>query len=323
MSELGKAPLLVVVGPTASGKSRLAVDLALALDGEVVSADSMQVYRGLDIGTGKVTREEMRGVPHHLVDVVDPETPFSVADYQALAIAAIGDVRERGRLPILAGGTGLYVRAVMREYLFPDPGADRELRETLKAEALRVGPEALHRRLAEVDATAARRIHPNDVKRVIRALEVHALTGQPISELQRTASCAERFDTLALGLTGDREAMYQRIEARIQQMLSEGLLSEVRDLLDRGLSDWLTSVQALGYKEFIPYFEGRANLEDSIERLKRDTRRYAKRQLTWFRREEGVSWLNVDEFRSWELVRGEALRITEGRWGNPANTRNA
>jgi tRNA dimethylallyltransferase len=281
----------------------------------------MQVYRGLDIGTGKVTPAEMRGVPHHLLDVVNPEEAFSVAEYQRLAAAAISECHERGRLPILAGGTGLYVRAVIRDYLFPDPGADRQLRETLQQRASASGPGALHSELADVDPVAAQRIHPNDVKRVIRALEVYALTGRTMTELQRGASCEGRYQSVIIGLTGDREMLYQRIENRVDKMLSDGLLQEVKGLLDQGLAEWLTSVQALGYKEFIPFFKAEKSLESCVERLKQETRRYAKRQLTWVRREEGVHWLNVDAHPSWASVLDEARGVTGGRWANVANTR--
>lgn len=308
-----------MVGPTAVGKSDVGVLLAQMLGGEVVSADSMQVYRGLDIGTGKLPPHKRRGIPHHLIDVVDPEEKFSVAEYEELALCAIREIQGRGRLPVLVGGTGLYYRAVVRAYLFPGPGADPELRARLSAEAKISGPAALHRRLAAVDPPAAERIHPNDLRRIIRALEVHTLTGTPISALQ-TAPEDLRFDLVAIGLTAPREVLYRRIDARVDEMLSQGLLDEVRGLVDRGLESWLTSVQALGYKEFFPYLRGSEELGTAVDRLKQGTRRYAKRQMTWFRREREVRWLDRGERAGDETLAGEIAELAEGVWGSTPNT---
>lgn len=316
---MAKRKLLAVVGPTAVGKSEVGVRLAEALGGEIVSADSMQVYRGLDIGTGKVTLEERRGIPHHLLDVVEPAETFSAAQYEKLALAAITGIRARGRLPILVGGTGLYYRVVVREYLFAGPGADPELRARLTGEARAEGSPALHRRLAGVDPVAASRLHPNDLRRIIRALEVYTLTGVPISA-QQQASPEPRFDLVSVALTAPRENLYQRIDRRVEQMLARGLLAEVRALVARGLASWLTAVQALGYKEFFPYLRGEEELPAAVARLKQETRRYAKRQLTWFRREPGLRWLDrescADESAAVERIVGWA----KGEWGSLSNS---
>ncbi|MGE5509152.1 MAG: tRNA (adenosine(37)-N6)-dimethylallyltransferase MiaA [Chitinophagales bacterium] len=315
-----KGRLLAIVGPTGVGKSDVAIQVALAVGGEIVSADSMQVYRGLDIGTGKVLPEERQGVPHHLLDVVDPETPFSVARYEELALRAIGDIHSRGRLPILVGGTGLYYRAVVRPFLFPGAGPDPELRARLAAEAAERGTEALHQRLAEVDPPAAARIHPHDLRRIVRALEVYTQTGVPISAHQ-TAGEEPRFALLTVGLTAPREELYARIEARVDAMLATGLLDEVRRLVARGLEQWLTAVQALGYKEFLPYLRGEEPLAQAVERLKQETRRYAKRQLTWFRREPGVHWLERKPGQSAAELALAVLELKSRSWDQASATR--
>lgn len=311
-----RARLLAIVGPTAVGKSEVGVELARRLGGEIVSADSMQVYRGLDIGTGKLSVEERRGVPHHLLDVVDPEETYSVARYEREALSVIRGIHDRGRLPILVGGTGLYYRAVVRDYLFAGPGADPELRARLAREADREGTAALHRRLAEVDPRAAERIHPNDLRRIIRALEVYTLTGIPLSQQQRGED-ESRFDLVAVGLTAPREVLYTRIDQRVDAMLARGLLGEVRSLVVRGLESWLTSVQALGYKEFLPYLRGEEDLETAVDRLKRETRRYAKRQLTWFRREPDLHWLDRASYPAIEALADVILGLTKYAWGSP------
>ncbi len=311
--------MLAVVGPTAVGKSDVAVLLAQRLNGEVVSADSMQVYRGLDIGTGKLPPGERGGVPHHLIDVVEPQEPFNVAQYEGLALEAIAGIHARGRLPLLVGGTGLYYRAVVRPYLTTGTGPDPELRARLAGEASALGVERLHRRLAEVDPVSAGRLHPHDLRRIIRALEVYTLTGVPLSA-QQNASPEPRFDLVSVGLTAPRDVLYRRIDARVDRMLAKGLVEEVRSLVQRGLADWLTAVQALGYKEFFAYLRGEEELSTAVARLKQETRRYAKRQRTWFRRESGVRWLDreayPDDARVAETIAGWA----EGVWGCPPKT---
>lgn len=305
--------MLAIVGPTGVGKSDVALRVAEVTGGEIVSADSMQVYRGLDIGTGKVLPGDRHGVPHHLLDLVDPETPFSVAQYEEVATGVIREIHTRGRLPILVGGTGLYYRSVVRPFQFPGAGPDPELRAKLTAEAGEAGTETLHRRLRDVDPTAAARIHPHDLRRIVRALEVYLQTGVPISA-QQTASDEPRFTLLTVGLTAPREDLYARIEARVDSMLAAGLLDEVRRLVERGLAQWLTSVQALGYKEFLPHLRGDEPLAVAVERLKQETRRYAKRQLTWFRREPGVHWLERKADTSISELAEAVLELKSRSW---------
>ncbi|MDI3279955.1 MAG: tRNA (adenosine(37)-N6)-dimethylallyltransferase MiaA [Bacillota bacterium] len=306
----GLPPLVVLVGPTGVGKSAVAVELALLTGGEVVSADSMQVYRGLDIGTDKIPPAERRGVPHHLLDVVPPDHTFTVAEYQALAVEVIREIHARGRLPILVGGTGLYVRAVVDGGLFPDPGPHPEIRERLRREAEERGYQHLYERLAEVDPEAAARLHPRDLRRVIRALEVYEATGQPISLLQkRWRSEKPRYDAVFFGLTMDRARLYCRIEERVERQFARGLVREVEALWRAGYFRRGTARQALGYKEILGYLEGQYDLETAKRILKAATRHYAKRQYTWFRRDARITWLDVEAFPSPRAVAEEMVRL--------------
>jgi tRNA dimethylallyltransferase len=292
----GRAPLVVVVGPTGAGKSSLAIDLAARVGGEIVCADSMQVYRALDIGTAKPTAEARRRIPHHLVDLLDPDQPFTAADYRRLARAAIGDVRRRSHVPIMVGGTGLYVRACLRG-LFDGPGEDVALRRMLRREAMTTDPASLHARLRELDPAAAAGVHTNDLFRIVRALEVAALTGRPISALREEARRRDELvpgPVLLIGLDRRRDELYRRIDDRVDEMMARGLLGEVRSLLGRGYAPDLKPLRGLGYRHMIEYLDGRSTLVEAVDRLKRDTRRYAKRQLTWFRHEEGVVWYPVE-----------------------------
>ncbi|HWQ68464.1 MAG TPA: tRNA (adenosine(37)-N6)-dimethylallyltransferase MiaA [Patescibacteria group bacterium] len=289
-------PLIVLVGPTAVGKSSMALAVAERVGGEIIAADSMQVYRGFDIGTAKPSADERRRVPHHLLDLVEPDQPFTAADYVRLASAAIADIRARKRLPIMVGGTGLYLRALFRG-LFGGPWEMTPLRETLYQEAERVGSAALHQRLEITDPEAAAAIHPNDLFRVVRALEVAAVSGLPISTLRAEARRNHEpvpGPVLRFGLGRNRQELYQRIEARVEAMMTQGLLSEVQGLLDRGYSSTLRPLRAIGYRHMIGYLKGQIRLDDAVAALKRDTRRYAKRQLTWFRHEDEIEWLPVE-----------------------------
>lgn len=294
MKLTGRPPLLVIVGPTAVGKSAVGMELARRLGGEVVSADSMQVYRGMDIGTAKPSNEEAAEIPHHLIDIVDPDDIFCVAKYQELAREAIYDIAARGRLPIMVGGTGLYVDAVVRGFLFPDEGRNPEIRKRLEREAEKIGSPALHLRLAEVDPDAAGRIHPNDLRRIVRALEVYEGTGMPISELQRKHKGKSEFDAVLFGLRMERKALNARINERVDDMVEQGLVDEVRSLVEQGYDPRHTAVQAIGYKEFALYLEGEESLEEAIDTVKAETRKYAKRQMTWFRRNKKIRWLDVE-----------------------------
>jgi tRNA dimethylallyltransferase len=254
----------------------------------------MQVYRFMGIGTGKPTAEQLARVPHHLISIIDPDTPFSVADYQERARAAIAGVRARGRQPILVGGSGLYVRAMIDGLALPMAPPALDLRRRLSEEAEARGLAALHARLAEVDPESAERIHPNDAKRIIRALEVYQQTGHTISALQQLdRQRRERYNTRQFGLTLPRPELYRRIEARIDDMIARGLAEEVRTLLRRGCDEGLVSMKGLGYAQLIPYARGECPLETAVERLKRDTRRFAKRQLTWFRADKRIEWIDV------------------------------
>ncbi len=288
--------IICVVGPTASGKSALAVDIAKRFDGEVVSCDSMQLYRGMDIGTAKVTADEMQGVPHHLTDIIDINDSFSVSDYVSLANECVSDIWARGKLPVFCGGTGLYVDSFISGIQFSEYDNLPEYRKELEEFAKMFGAEALHAKLSECDAEAAEKIAPQNVKRVIRALEVFKSTGIPISEWNKKAiKEAKPKDALYIGITfEDRQLLYERIDRRVDIMVKSGLLDETRRLIENGLKSSKTAGQAIGYKEFYPYFEGECSLEECIEKLKINSRHYAKRQLTWFSRNKDIKWIYAD-----------------------------
>ena len=302
-------PVLAVVGPTASGKTALAVELALALDGEVVSADSMQIYRGMDIASAKPTKAEMRGVPHHMMDFLDPETPYSVAAYVQEAAACIRDIAVRGKTVIVAGGTGLYIDSLLSGTAFVETPSDPALRRLLEAQYDAEGGEALLQRLAGVDRETASRLHANDKKRIVRALEVHAQTGLPPAQLAAAShSAPSPYKPVYIGLAfQDRAVLYERIDRRVDAMLRAGLLDEARAFFAKHAA---TAAQAIGYKELKPYLDGRVPLETAVESLKRATRRYAKRQLTWFRRNEAIHWIYPDACPP-EDLRAEALEIAK------------
>jgi tRNA dimethylallyltransferase len=311
------APLLVLVGPTAVGKTALAVELAIRLQGEIVTADSMQVYRGLDIGTAKPTAAEQRGIPHWLIDIADCCERFNVAKYRELAHEAIAQIHQRGHLPILSGGTGMYVKAVLNEFLFPDQGASPEIREQLLADAQQYGPHHLHERLAQVDPETAQRLHPHDVRRVSRALELYLRTGIPMSaQIAEAQADAPPYRVLSVGLIRDRAHLYDRINQRVLQMIDQGLVEEAKRLFNQGyLDEGSVAGQALGYKEIRDYIEGKCTLDAAVSRLQQATRQYAKRQLTWFRRDQSIHWFDLGTFRTLEeaaeaiiaLVRQQSL----------------
>ena len=286
--------LLAIVGPTAAGKSEVGLLLAERLGGEIVSADSMQVYRGMDIGTAKPTAEERARVPHHLIDIVDPGEEFSVAEYRARAEAALAAVWKNGKQPILVGGSGLYVRAVLEEMDFAMTPPDGELRRRLTEEARSKGTRVLHEWLSEVDPETAARIHPNDEKRIIRALEVCESTGRPMARPQQLdRRKAMRYNARQFGLSLPREELYVRIEARVDRMLEGGLVEEVKGLIDRGYGEDLVSMKGLGYAQLAEHVRGERSLEEAVRRLKRDTRRFAKRQFTWFGADPRIDWIDV------------------------------
>ncbi|MBQ7391634.1 MAG: tRNA (adenosine(37)-N6)-dimethylallyltransferase MiaA [Clostridia bacterium] len=292
-----KIKILAVVGPTASGKTAVSVELARRLGGEVVSCDSMQVYRRMNIGTAKPTEEEKRGVSHHLIDVVEPDAPFSCAEYVTAASEAVKEIASRGKLPILCGGTGLYLDRFLCGEM-EETHADEGLRASLFAFAESEGVEALHARLREVDSESADAIHPNNVKRVVRALEIYEQTGIPKSEFDRRSQAGESpYDAVVVGLYyPNREVLYERINRRVDIMIEDGLLEETKQLSDEGVFDVnLTAAQAIGYKELLGYLDGSETLSEATENLKTATRRYAKRQLTWFSAKPYVEWVDMEK----------------------------
>jgi tRNA dimethylallyltransferase len=298
-SDTGRS-LLVIVGPTAAGKTALSLHLAKALAGEVVSADSRLFYRGMDIGTAKPTPEERARVPHHLIDIADPDETVGLAEFQEQASAAIAGVQSRGRLPLLVGGTGQYVRAVVEGWQIPRVLPDLNLRTGLETQAEREGAGALHARLADLDPVAAERIDPRNVRRVIRALEVCLITGQPISEQQRKHPPA--YPIIQIGLTRTRPDLYARVDRRVKAMMDAGLADEVRRLIDAGFSWDLPAMSGLGYMQFRPYFEGRASLEEVAAEIKRATRRFIRQQYNWFRLSDpAIRWFDVSDADAQEI----------------------
>jgi len=301
--------LVAITGPTASGKSTLALALAREKGGEIVSCDSMQVYRKMDIGTAKPTQQERREVPHHLIDIVDPSESFSVAHFQKLAYKAIEDISQRGALPLLVGGTMLYLKAVIEGYSFQDARPDPALRRFLRSRAQRMGSEGLHAYLAQRDEEAAARIHPHDLRRIMRALEVHYAQGgeeQPEEELSSRVT-----PELVLALDWPRAELYRRIEERVDRMVEAGLVEEVEGLYAENYAGDLKRIRALGYREIGYFLEGKCSLQEAVRLLKRNTRRYAKRQLTWLRSFEGIKWLPAGENRATEDVMADASRIVQ------------
>ena len=290
-----KPQLIVVCGPTASGKTGLGVALAQRLDGEIISADSMQIYRGLDVGTAKVTPQEAAGIPHHLIDICEPSQLFSVADFVDRARVLIEEIAARGRVPMIVGGTGLYISCLLDGVRFVEQPPVDALRARLEAEAASLGAQAMWERLNALDPQAAAGIHPNNVKRVLRALEIFEQTGSTMSQ-QVAASRPEQppYDASVIGLRfADRQRLYERIDRRVDAMAAQGILAEAETVW-RNSGEYATAAQAIGYKEFFPYFEGSASLAQCIEELKRASRRYAKRQLTWFGRMPQVQWIEPD-----------------------------
>lgn len=308
-----KLPLFVLVGPTAVGKTNISVAVARALGGEIISGDSMQVYRGMTIGTAKITPAEMQGVTHHMIDICDPDQAFSVAEFQKRVAELVGQIHARGRLPMLVGGTGLYVRSVILPYDFTEQETDHALRSALAQEEERYGPGHLHRRLTLVDPTAAERLHVNDLRRVSRALEVYELTGRPISASQTAHEQERRYDDLLIGLTMQRETLYQRIDHRVDQMLKGGWVVETKQLLER-YGPHVSAMQALGYRELVFYLRGLLTQTEAVALVKRNTRRFAKRQFTWFRREERITWLDLTDEQSRSSAVTSLLRLAEGKW---------
>lgn len=306
-----KIPLLAVVGPTASGKTALAVELALRTGGEVISADSMQIYRGMDIGTAKPTQEEKRGVPHHMIDIMDISQSYSVAQYVDKARKCILEIYGRGRLPILAGGTGLYISSILNHVQFAEEPGDQAVRKNLQRRLEKEGAQVLLEELREYDPETAARLHPNNQKRILRAMEIYQTTGVTMTEhLKRSRRDPSPYRFCAIGLCyQDREKLYRRIDARVDQMLEDGLADEAKRVLSSPYGS--TALGAIGYKELAPWVNGACSLEQAADRLKQSTRRYAKRQLTWFRREPWVQWITVDQCENFEDIVKKSLHCME------------
>lgn len=301
--------MIIIVGPTASGKTALSVALAQALNGEIISADSMQIYRGMDIGTAKVTQEEMKGIPHHMVDVAEPWESYSAARFVSEADPIVQDILARGKTVIVAGGTGLWVDALVagREFApYPETGR----RQALEREAQEKGMEFMLERLRQVDPESAEKLHLKDKKRIIRALEVYEETGKSISQHNReTKALPDKYSPLWIGLDfADRQDLYDRINLRVDKMLAQGLMEEIKRLLQEGVPSDATALQAIGYKEFFPVLSGEGTMEAAVEKCKQESRRYAKRQLTWFRRNEKIHWIRRDK----NTPEGEILKNALG-----------
>ncbi|MCD7865736.1 MAG: tRNA (adenosine(37)-N6)-dimethylallyltransferase MiaA [Clostridiales bacterium] len=297
MSDKEKKPLLILTGPTAVGKTGLSIALAHAVGGAVISADSMQVYRGMDIGTAKIRPEEMQGIPHYLVDILEPDEEFHVVRFQALAREALADIYRNNRIPIVVGGTGFYIQALLYDIDFTEQDEDTELRKEYERLAREMGAHFLHEKLRAVDPVSAEAIHENNIKRTIRALEFYEKSGQPISSHnERERHKESPYDFRYFVLNDDRDRLYEQIDRRVDLMLEQGLIDEVRNLRERGFNRNMVSMQGIGYKEILSWLDGGISYEEAVRILKRDTRHFAKRQLTWFRRERDVIWINKPDF---------------------------
>ncbi len=305
-----KIPLLVICGPTASGKTAVGVRLAQQLGGEVVSADSMQIYKGLRISTAKPDAAQMDGVPHHMMDIIEPSDNFSVADYVTMAGKCIADIRSRGKLPIIVGGTGLYINSLVDNIGFGHIDSDPQLRSSLEEEAERLGREHMHNRLKELDPKAAEAIHPNNLIRVIRAVEMCMLSGRSGEENRiESRKNASPYNPCMIGLTCfDRQLLYDRIDRRVDNMVTEGLVDEVRAVYE-GYSTLGTAFNAIGFKELVPYFKGECSLERAVDNIKLGTRHYAKRQLTWFRRDVRITWVDTAECEQIDRITANCMNL--------------
>lgn len=292
-----KCPMIVLTGPTAVGKTKLSIALAKAVGGEIISADSMQVYRHMDIGSAKISPEEMQGVPHHMIDILEPGEPFNVVIFKQKCEECLADIYRRGHMPIVTGGTGFYIQALLKDIDFTENEENTEYRSHLEELAREKGPGYLHGLLKQVDPDSAAAIHANNIKRTIRALEFYHLTGEPISkhneqEKQKTSA----YQSCYFVLNDEREHLYQRIEQRVDEMMTQGLTEEVKSLKEMGCTRDMVSMQGLGYKELLSWLDGECTLEEAVALIKLNTRHFAKRQLTWFRREQDVIWINKKEF---------------------------
>ncbi|MEH7382612.1 tRNA (adenosine(37)-N6)-dimethylallyltransferase MiaA [Bacillus sp. JJ1533] len=314
MEEKKKEKLVVLIGPTAVGKTKLSIELAKKLNAEIISGDSMQIYKGMDIGTAKIKMDEMEGIPHHLIDIKEPDESFSVAEFQMDVRNLISEIHSRGKLPMIVGGTGLYIQSVIYDYQFTDDASNPEYRKILEQQVAEDGVDFLFQELKVVDPESAERIHPNNVRRVIRALEIFKTTGKTMTEYMEEQKEELIFDVALVGLTMERKKLYERINERVDLMIESGLLEEVSSFHSQGLRD-CQSIQAIGYKELYNYLDGALSLEEAISQLKQNTRRYAKRQLTWFRNKMDVKWFDMTEKNEFEEKFNEIYKYIAGKLG--------
>ena len=305
-----KTPLIILTGPTAVGKTDLSIKLSKELNAEIISADSMQIYKYMDVGSAKVTKEEMDGVKHYLIDEVTPDYSFSVSEFQERANNYIKEITDKGKNVLVTGGTGLYLNSLIYNMDFAKSDANEELREQLRLELEENGIDYMHNKLRELDSDAANRIHKNNTKRVIRALEV-ALSGKKMNDFSNDLKINEKYKPIIIVLNREREHLYKRIDKRVDIMMENGLIEEVKNLLNMGYTKDMISMQGIGYKEIIKYLEGEYELDEAIEIIKRDSRRYAKRQLTWFRRYDDAKWFNLDEYNDSEILKQDIISHIE------------
>ena len=307
-----KIPLIKLTGPTAVGKTDLSIKIAKDLDAEVISADSMQIYEYMDVGSAKVTKEEMDGIHHYMIDEVKPDFKFSVSEFQLRADKYIDEIIEKNKLPLVTGGTGLYLNSLIYNMDFAKSDANNELRESLRLELEEHGIDYMHEKLRSLDEESANRIHKNNTKRVIRALEV-CLSGEKMNDFSRDLKFNDKYEPIIIVLNRERDHLYERINKRVDIMLEKGLIDEVKNLLNMGYSKDLVSMQGIGYKEIIKYLDGEYTYDEAIEVIKRDSRRYAKRQITWFKRYESAKWFNLDEYNDFNILEKDVLTYIENK----------
>lgn len=306
--------IVVIAGPTASGKTALGIEIAKRLNGEIISADSMQIYKYMDIGSAKPTFSEMQGVPHHMIDVVYPDQEFSVALFRNIAVKIIDEIINRNHVPIIVGGTGLYINSLIYPYDFTDSPEDKGYREELTELAKDKGNELVHNMLKNIDPESFIRIHPNNIRRVIRALEVYRNTGKTISEYQRESKSRDmEYETAYIGLTMDRQLLYDRINLRVDKMFEAGLIEEVKKLKSMGYNKNMVSMQGIGYKEIFDFLDNKCTIEETKNVIKQSSRHYAKRQLSWFRRDEKIYWVEVDKYQSFNEIIHNSGNYIEGK----------
>ena len=311
--------VIAIIGPTAVGKTKLSLELAKRFNGEIINGDSMQIYRGLDIGTAKIKKEEMLGIPHHLFDIKEPEDSFSVYEFQKLVREKIHEISERNHLPFIVGGTGLYIQSVLYDYQFQETGRDNALRERFMKRVEQEGIASLYEELKQIDPDYAEKIHPNNERRVIRALEIFYTTGITMTDTIKRQQKDMVYDAVLIGLTMERDLLYRRIDERVDKMLEEGLLEEVKGLYEKGLES-SQAAQAIGYKELFLYFKGELSLEEAVLLLKQNTRRFAKRQLTWFRNKMDVHWFDMSDEGQYEKKIEEISHFLAGKLDSLSNT---